>query len=99
MHQEPTIRADIERYIDAMWMEKGLSNNTLSSYRSDLTQFEDWLQKNYDSSLMQTTRSSLQAYLGGGASRRAVGQGSAGTALPTAVVTAAKRPNQSSTER
>lgn len=33
----------IERYLDAMWMEKGLSNNTLESYRRDITQFADWL--------------------------------------------------------
>jgi len=55
---------DIERYIDAMWMEKGLSNNTLSSYRRDLRQFDDWLRNHRHSSLTQATRESLQAYLG-----------------------------------
>ncbi|GAB1261143.1 site-specific tyrosine recombinase XerD [Aurantivibrio plasticivorans] len=29
----------IDRYLDAMWMEKGLSVNTLASYRRDLEQF------------------------------------------------------------
>ncbi|GAB1256549.1 site-specific tyrosine recombinase XerD [Aurantivibrio plasticivorans] len=29
----------IDRYLDAMWMEKGLSANTLASYRRDLEQF------------------------------------------------------------
>ena len=45
MPVDPLIHPDIERYIDAMWMEKGLSNNTLSSYRRDLRQFNEWLLK------------------------------------------------------
>jgi len=55
---------EIERYVDALWMEKGLSDNTLSSYRRDLRQFNDWLVKNKSSSVTRADRSSLQAYLG-----------------------------------
>ena len=33
----------IEAYLDAAWMERGLSENTLSAYRSDLKRFADWL--------------------------------------------------------
>lgn len=55
---------EIERYIDAMWMEKGLSNNTLASYRRDLKQFDDWLQQNSGVSLLQADSSSLQGFLG-----------------------------------
>jgi integrase/recombinase XerD len=62
--QEVPIHPEIERYIDAMWMEKGLSDNTLSSYRRDLRQFNEWLSKNRGSSLLQADRSQLQAYLG-----------------------------------
>jgi len=58
------VHPEIERYIDAMWMEKGLSDNSLSSYRRDLRQFHDWLAKNKDSSILRADRSSLQAYLG-----------------------------------
>ncbi len=29
----------IDRYLDAIWLEKGLSKNTISSYRRDLSQF------------------------------------------------------------
>ena len=61
---DPLIHPDIERYIDAMWMEKGLSNNTLSSYRRDLRQFNEWLLKRDGSTITQATRSTLQAYLG-----------------------------------
>jgi integrase/recombinase XerD len=55
---------EIERYIDAMWMEKGLSANTLSSYRIDLSQYQTWLGKECRTSLLDADRSQLQAYLG-----------------------------------
>jgi integrase/recombinase XerD len=64
MPADALIHPDIEGFIDAMWMEKGLSNNTLSSYRRDLRQFHDWLVKVHDDTVTQATRSSLQAYLG-----------------------------------
>lgn len=55
---------EIERYIDAIWMEKGLSDNTLLSYRRDLVQFQQWLLEHSSDSLLEVTRASLQAYLG-----------------------------------
>ena len=64
MPPDLTVHPEIERYIDAMWMEKGLSDNSLSSYRRDLRQFHDWLATNKDSSILRADRSSLQAYLG-----------------------------------
>ena len=33
----------IEAYLDAVWMERGLSENTLTAYRGDLRRFADWL--------------------------------------------------------
>ncbi|MCO8163503.1 site-specific tyrosine recombinase XerD [Pseudomonas sp. 21LCFQ02] len=33
----------IDRFLDALWLEKGLSDNTRESYRSDLTLFNGWL--------------------------------------------------------
>src|SRR5688572_10059334 len=33
----------IAEYLDAIWMEKGLSDNTQESYRRDLAQFAVWL--------------------------------------------------------
>ncbi len=33
----------LEQYLDAIWMEKGLSENTLSSYRRDLEALARWL--------------------------------------------------------
>jgi integrase/recombinase XerD len=33
----------IDRFLDAVWMERGLSPNTLAAYRADLTSLERWL--------------------------------------------------------
>ena len=33
----------VDQFIDAVWLEKGLSENTLQSYRRDLRQFSDFL--------------------------------------------------------
>lgn len=33
----------LERFIDSLWLEGGLSPNTLEAYRSDLQQFSEWL--------------------------------------------------------
>jgi integrase/recombinase XerD len=37
-------QADIDAFIEALWLEDGLSNNTLSAYRQDLTAFARWLE-------------------------------------------------------
>jgi len=39
---EKDIRS-IELFLDALWMERGLSKNTLDAYRSDLRSFSVWL--------------------------------------------------------
>ena len=33
----------IDRFLDAVWMERGLSPNTLAAYRADLTALDRWL--------------------------------------------------------
>lgn len=35
----------VERFLDALWLERGLSENTLSAYRSDLQGLSLWLQE------------------------------------------------------
>ena len=35
----------IDRFLDALWMERGVSENTLSAYRSDLQKYALWLDK------------------------------------------------------
>ena len=36
----------IDRFLDALWMERGVSDNTLTAYRSDLQKYALWLDKN-----------------------------------------------------
>ena len=52
----------IDAYLDASWLEKGLSDNSLQSYRRDLRQFALWLQER-GYSLLQLERIELLAYL------------------------------------
>ena len=52
----------IEQFTDAMWMERGLSRNTLSAYRNDLSGLAVWLQKQ-GRTLLAARRQDLLAYL------------------------------------
>lgn len=36
----------VEQFLDAMWMERGLSENTLASYRTDLVKLLRWMSTN-----------------------------------------------------
>ena len=36
----------IAKFLDALWLEKGLSDNTLQAYRSDLSAFASWIENN-----------------------------------------------------
>ena len=56
--------ADVERYLDSLWMERGLSENTLSAYRRDLTLFSEWLEQQGARSLLTADASQIQSYLG-----------------------------------
>jgi integrase/recombinase XerD len=40
-----TSEKKIDQFLDAVWVEQGLSKNTLSAYRSDLTIFAAWFKK------------------------------------------------------
>lgn len=51
----------IETFLDAMWLERGLSKNTLIAYRNDLAGFARWLGGRKD--LLQAQREDLLAYL------------------------------------
>ena len=61
MERQPDLRW-AERFLDAVWMERGLSDNTLSAYRNDLRKFALWLHAR-DLELSQAGRGDLQAYL------------------------------------
>ena len=57
----------IEQFIDVIWMERGLSENTLSAYRTDLKNFVLWLsmlsKNELSDSLINTKRSTIVEYL------------------------------------
>ena len=55
-------RLVLDAFIDNIWIEKGLSKNTLESYRSDLEQFSDWL-KTKDLSFSKTAKKDILSYL------------------------------------
>ena len=48
----------IDRFIDAIWLEQGLSENTLAAYGSDLALLEKWLNKR-DKRLPEARKSDL----------------------------------------
>lgn len=39
-------KEQIDRFLDVLWMERGVSDNTLTAYRSDLQKYVIWLNKN-----------------------------------------------------
>jgi len=52
----------VETYVDAVWMERGLAENTLLAYRSDLRRFAAWLAQ-HQRSLVTATRADVLEYL------------------------------------
>ncbi|MDX5333013.1 MAG: site-specific tyrosine recombinase XerD [Gammaproteobacteria bacterium] len=55
-------RRAIDRFLDAMWMERGLSDNTLAAYRNDLAGLAGWLE-GQGHALLAAGRGDLQGYL------------------------------------
>src|SRR6185437_9300561 len=60
----------LDEFLDALWLEDGLSRNTLESYRGDLRQFGEWLGKQkqndsfrQDSAFIDATHSDLLRFL------------------------------------
>jgi integrase/recombinase XerD len=56
-------RAVIEGFADALWMERGLSPNTLAAYQSDLRAFALWLDRERGRRLAEAQRLDLLDYL------------------------------------
>ncbi|HWW78796.1 MAG TPA: site-specific tyrosine recombinase XerD [Steroidobacteraceae bacterium] len=52
----------VSRFLDAVWMERGLSTNTLAAYRADLTALSRWLSER-QTPMMRTTRADLQDFI------------------------------------
>lgn len=53
---------ELDAFIDHLWLEDGLSKNTLESYRTDLSQFNTWL-RNQQKHLLHAQQAEIQRYL------------------------------------
>jgi integrase/recombinase XerD len=53
----------LDEFCDTLWLEDGLSRNTLDSYRRDLNKFAAWLEKQRDVAILQATHGDIQGYL------------------------------------
>ncbi len=53
--------ASIDAFVDALWLEEGLSRNTLTAYRRDLTLYARWLAAR-GRTLLETTEHDINGY-------------------------------------
>ena len=54
--------AELDDYLDFLWLEKGLSDNSRQAYRRDLSQLSGWLNES-NLSLLELTQELLQEFL------------------------------------
>ena len=53
----------LDAFCDALWLEDGLSKNTLEAYRRDVTLFAAWLARDAARSLAQATEADMHGFL------------------------------------
>tara|TARA_B100001175_G_scaffold286628_1_gene268483 strand:+ start:48 stop:302 length:255 start_codon:yes stop_codon:yes gene_type:complete len=53
----------IDQFIDHLWLEDGLSKNTLNSYRFDLSIFVSWLAETKKIELLDVSELEIQEFL------------------------------------
>ena len=53
----------IESFLDSLYIEKGLSQNTVQSYKNDISSFAAWVEKYPDIPLEKTTKSNINQYI------------------------------------
>jgi integrase/recombinase XerD len=53
----------LDEFCDNLWLEDGLSRNTLDSYRRDLIKFASWLERQRDTSILEATHGDIQGFL------------------------------------
>lgn len=61
-HLMKTLNPIIEQFLDTLWQEYGLSDNTTASYRLDLEQFSEWLPT--PQAFLSVDHFDLQTFLG-----------------------------------
>jgi integrase/recombinase XerD len=58
----PASAAAIDEFCDALWLEDGLSKNTLEAYRRDMRLFAQWLHAMHGTALLEAQAEHLLAY-------------------------------------
>ena len=53
----------LDEFSDTLWLEDGLSRNTLESYRRDINKLAAWLQQQRSVDLLQCTHADIQGFL------------------------------------
>lgn len=53
----------IDRFLDVLWSERGLSQNTLTAYRHDLKAWVEWLELEQQATLLSADAATVQQYL------------------------------------
>jgi len=53
----------MDEFCDSLWLEDGLSRNTLESYRRDLRKFAEWLEWKRQVSVIEATHADIQGFL------------------------------------
>lgn len=53
----------IDSFLNALWLEEGLSENTRSAYHQDLKIFAEWLEKNTQKTLLDSDKHLIRKYL------------------------------------
>ena len=61
----------LDEFCDSLWLEDGLSRNTLESYRSDLKQLSRWLEKKHGKNLLEADHALLLDFLAHQSGRKA----------------------------
>ena len=61
--ENPAERAEIDAFCDSLWLEDGLAKASLSSYRSDLIHFSNWLNEQKLASLCKVDELALMRFI------------------------------------
>ena len=58
------IKPELERFTTALWLERGLSDNTCQAYRRDVQGLDRWLSEHKNRTALEADESDVQSYLG-----------------------------------
>jgi integrase/recombinase XerD len=53
----------LDEFCDSLWLEDGLSRNTLESYRRDLSKFAAWLEQQRNLTILEATHADILGFL------------------------------------